>query len=76
MPQTPVESVTVVTKSDEKETSSPNHEESDYEDNIVVTVPSASDTCTDKYLNRRHASHPRPPGLENSPKSKHQVKYA
>lgn len=54
--------------------SSPTHEDSDYEDNIVVTVPSASDTRTEKYLSRRHASHPKPPGIEqNSPKSKHQV---
>lgn len=53
-----------------------NHEESDYEDNIVVTVPSASDMCTDKYLSRRHGGgggHPRPPGLDNSPKHKRQV---
>lgn len=53
---------------------SPSHEDSDYEDNIVVTVPSASDTRTEKYLSRRHASHPKPPGIEqSSPKSKHQV---
>lgn len=54
-----------------------NHEESDYEDNIVVTVPSASDTCTDKFLSRRHGGgggHPRPPGLDNSPKHRRQVK--
>lgn len=56
-----------------------NHEESDYEDNIVVKVPSASDTCTDKILSRRHAvaggggGHPRPPGLDNSPKHRRQV---
>lgn len=50
-----------------------NHEESDYEDNIVVTVPSASDTCTDKYLSRRNVSHPKPPGTENSPLSKQLV---
>lgn len=54
-----------------------NHEESDYEDNIVVTVPSASDTCTDKFLSRRHGGggvgHPRPPGLDNSPKHRRQV---
>ncbi|GBP08765.1 E3 ubiquitin-protein ligase RBBP6 [Eumeta japonica] len=49
------------------------HEDSDFEDNIVVTVPSASDTRTEKYLGRRHASHPKPPGMEqSSPKSKHQ----
>ncbi|XP_011291827.2 E3 ubiquitin-protein ligase RBBP6 isoform X1 [Musca domestica] len=54
--------------------SSPAHEDSDYEDNIVVKVPSASDTRTEKYLSRRHASsHPKPPGLEpHSPKSKPQ----
>lgn len=53
---------------------SPNHEDSDYEDNIVVTVPSASDTRTEKYLNRHHNSNPKPPGIEqSSPKSKNQV---
>lgn len=53
---------------------SPTHEDSDYEDNIVVTVPSASDTRTEKYLSRHHNSHPKPPGIEqNSPKNKNQV---
>lgn len=56
-------------------TNSPTHEDSDYEDNIVVTVPSASDTRTEKYLTRRHgSSHPKPPGIDqSSPKTKHQV---
>ncbi|XP_037807023.1 E3 ubiquitin-protein ligase RBBP6 isoform X2 [Lucilia sericata] len=54
--------------------SSPAHEDSDFEDNIVVTVPSASDTRTEKYLSRRHTSHPKPPGIEqSSPKNKHQA---
>lgn len=53
---------------------SPAHDDSDYEDNIVVKVPSASDTRTEKFLGRRHTSHPKPPGLESSsPKSRPQV---
>lgn len=61
-------------KKDDVVSNSPAHEDSDFEDNIVVKVPSASDTRTEKYLSRRHASHPKPPGIEqNSPKSKHQV---
>lgn len=57
-------------------TVSPAHEDSDFEDNIVVKVPPASDTRTEKFLGRRHgSSHPKPPGLEsNSPKTKHQVR--
>ncbi|KAM7344459.1 something that sticks like glue [Cochliomyia hominivorax] len=56
-------------------TNSPTHEDSDYEDNIIVTVPSASDTRTEKYLSRRHGSSlPKPPGIDqSSPKNKHQV---
>lgn len=59
-------------KSDNAVTS-PVHDDSDFEDNIVVTVPSASETRTEKYLSRsRHSSSNRSSGHDqSSPKGKH-----
>lgn len=54
------------------------HEESDFEDNITVTVPPPQlqsnafrDEWNGRHLNGRHQRHVRPPGMETPPKNPH-----
>lgn len=55
------------------------HEESDFEDNITVTVPppqlqsnnSYRDEWNGRHMNGRHQRHVRPPGMETPPKNPH-----
>lgn len=55
------------------------HEESDFEDNITVTVPPPQlqsnnpfrDEWNGRHMNGRHQRHVRPPGMETPPKNPH-----
>lgn len=54
------------------------HDESDFEDNITVTVPPPQlqsnafrDEWNGRHMNGRHQRHVRPPGMETPPKNPH-----
>lgn len=56
------------------------HEESDFEDNITVTVPTAqmqsNSAFHDRHINGRHSRYPmRPPGLDTPPKMPHLLQH-
>lgn len=51
------------------------HDESDYEDNITVTVPpphfQSNNSYRDRHLNGRHGRHIRPGGMDDTSKNQH-----
>lgn len=68
-----------IEKGDETPRAETPHDESDFEDNITVTVPpphfQSNNPYRERHLNGRHGRHLKPPGMDTPPKnpSHHQV---